>query len=39
MEANTEKMEVIEKIKAESDLLIEELRKELAQTNEYLREE
>jgi hypothetical protein len=39
MEAKTEKTEVIEKIKAESDLLIEELRKELAQTNEYLREE
>jgi|LakMenEpi03Aug12_release.lakeMendotaPanAssembly.Ray.scaffolds.fasta_scaffold310266_1 hypothetical protein len=39
MEANTEKTEVIEKIKAESDFLIEELRKELAQTNEYLREE
>lgn len=39
MEANNEKTEVIEKIKAESDLLIEELRKELAQTNEYLREE
>jgi hypothetical protein len=39
MEANTEKTEVIEKIKAESDLLIEELKKELAQTNEYLREE
>lgn len=39
MEANIEKTEVIEKIKVESDLMIEELRNELAQTNEYLREE
>jgi len=39
MESETEKTEVIEKIKAESDLLIDELRKELAETNEYLREE